>query len=216
MLDYYMASHASLGHDCHIPAWYYEDTDKQPTRWHLRPSHWSKMYLFLEQETHYHEHPVAQHFWGILEHPQVALLGQAPHRESLILCSARQAGTRARGVHLAWEVPSPKSNVLETRPRRCWTLLTPQPIAFPLGQSRCRKEAFFQTPNQVPAAFKTHAGGCPHPLSYRYTEFKCECEDLGVEPSFCHRTQLRIFHCSSHFMFAGYRADPVEAVPFWL
>lgn len=59
--------------------------DKQPTRWHLRPSHCSIMHLFLKQEPHYHEH-----FWGILEHPYIAVVGQAPHKLSLILCSAGQ------------------------------------------------------------------------------------------------------------------------------
>lgn len=48
MSDYYLSSHASLGHNCCVPAHYCEDADKQPTRWHLRPSHWSKMYLFLK------------------------------------------------------------------------------------------------------------------------------------------------------------------------
>jgi len=91
-----------------------EDAEKKPTRWHLRPSHWSEMYLFPKEEKRYHEHPMVQHFWGVLEYPRVALSGQAPHRQSLILCSPEQAGTAARCVHLAWEVPRPKSSVLET------------------------------------------------------------------------------------------------------
>lgn len=42
-----------------------------------------------------------------------------------------------------------------------------------------------------------------------------ECEDVGSEPSCWHRTQLHIFCCSGHLMFAGYSADPIEAVTFY-
>lgn len=163
--------------------------------------------------------PHSATLWGILGAPTSCFVGAGTTQgkpDPVLSRASRNRGQRCAPTLGGAQSQKQCSRNTSHHPRRCWALLTPQPIAFPLGCSRCRKKAFFQTPNQVPAAFKTQPVGCLHPLSYHYTEFKCEREDLGVEPSFCHRTQLHIFHYSSHFMSTGYRADPVEAVPIWL
>lgn len=95
-----------------------------------------------ERGAGYHKRSIVQHFWGILEHLHIAVVTQAPHKVSLILCSAGQAGAASRSVHLAWEVPRPQSNVLETPPQRFSTLLTPQSLSFPMVSPNVERSYF--------------------------------------------------------------------------
>lgn len=154
--------------------------DKQPTRWHLRPSHWRNMYLFLKQEP-----------WTLCS---AALMGNPRAHTycyggpSITLGEpdpvlSRATGTASRSMHLAWEVPRPQSNVLETPAQRFWTLLRPQPLSFLRVSPDVERRHFARHLIWYLLLVKHSQWSVPilsMPLHWIKMQ---ECEDLGAEPS---------------------------------